>query len=63
MSSLRVDTLANSNLTVAIPTTQLPGRVIRTVYQEYTGGTWDPNTTFQWAPGLWWDYSFFGTSA
>lgn len=63
MSNLRVDTLATSDRTVAIPTTQLRGRVIRTVYQEYTGGTWDPNTTFQWAPGLWWDYAFFGSSA
>jgi hypothetical protein len=62
MSSLRVDTIATSDKTVAIAAQDLRGRVIRTISQDYTGGTWDPNTGYQWAPGLWYDYTFLASS-
>lgn len=42
---------------VTIPLTELSSRVVQRYINDYTTGEWDPNNTYNWAPGGYHDFT------
>lgn len=40
-----------------VPLTELGHRIIKNYRATYTGGQWNPNTTYNWVPGMYTDYA------
>jgi len=57
MSTVIVNQLTVDESRTQIPLTELGHRVIRSYRATYTGGQWNPNATFNWAPGMFYDYT------
>lgn len=52
MSTIIVDDLYCDPHLAPVPLTQLGHRVIKNYRANYDGGQWNPNTTYNWVPGL-----------
>jgi hypothetical protein len=60
MSTVIVDSLVYSNANRTneiIPVAELGHRIVKTYRSTYTGGTWNPNTTFNNVPGMYVSWS------
>ncbi len=57
MSTLIVDELYCDPHLAPVPLTQLGHRIVKINRQNYDGGQWNPNTTYNWAPGMFMDYT------
>ena len=57
MSTIIVDNLTVDETRTQIPLTELSHRVIKSYRQTYNGGQWNPTTTYQWIPGMFFDYT------
>lgn len=57
MSTVRVDELKTPFQSTAIPISELTQRVIKTYRNVYTGGSWEPSDSYQWAPACFVDYT------
>jgi hypothetical protein len=51
MGSLSVDFIENLSQDAVVPVKDLSTQVIQFFQQEYTGGEWNPTTTYAWVPG------------
>ena len=40
-----------------VPIVELKIRVIQYIRQDYTGGSWNPDTTYNWVPGAYYDFT------
>jgi hypothetical protein len=56
MSTLVTDFLSFDPNSDAIPLTELGHRVVKEARAQYTGGLWNPDTTYNWVPGMFSDY-------
>lgn len=43
--------------TVKVPVSELSTRVIQSVIQNYTGGQWNPDNSYNWVPGAYYDFT------
>ena len=43
--------------TVNVPVIELKTRVIQYIRQDYTGGVWNPDNSYNWIPGTFWDFT------
>ena len=43
--------------TVTVPVTELRTRVIQFYRADYTSGTWNPDNTYNWIPGAYYDFT------
>lgn len=57
MGALTVEYLQDTGGTVSVPVNELRTRTIQYVQAEYAGGEWNPNTTYQWIPGAYYDFT------
>lgn len=57
MSTVIVDSLTVDETRTQIPLTELGYRVIKSYRQTYTGGQWNPTTSYAWIPGMFFDYT------
>jgi hypothetical protein len=57
MSTLQVNTLVANQRQLNLDTSELGYRMIKRVRQLYTGGQWNPDTNFNWVPGMFFDYT------
>ena len=57
MSTVRADNLQAVNTDYTIPLSELRQRVIKDYRTTYNSGSWEPTTTYGWAPGLFYDYT------
>jgi len=57
MGALTVEYLRNTSGTVTVPARELKQRVIQYYQAEYTGGEWNPDTTYNWIPGAFRDFT------
>lgn len=57
MGTLSTDYLQNRAGTVKIPVRELETRVIQYYQAEYTGGSWNPNNSYNWIPGAYRDFT------
>lgn len=57
MSTIIVDTLYSDKHDITIPVTEIGHRVIKTYRADYTAGTWNPSTAYNWVPGMYYDYT------
>jgi hypothetical protein len=57
MGTLTVETLRDVAGTVSIPARDLKQRVIQYYQNVYTGGEWNPDTTYTWVPGAFVDFT------
>jgi hypothetical protein len=55
--SVQVGTLQNVAGSVTIPVTELTIRVIQYIRQDYTSGSWNPDATYNWVPGAYYDFT------
>jgi len=55
MGTLTVETLRDVAGTVNIPARELKQRVIQCYQAQYTGGEWNPDNTYTWIPGAFYD--------
>lgn len=63
MSTLIVDQLTVDPEQTQVPLTELGHRVIRSYRATYTGGQWNPTTSYQWIPGMFYDYTPLSASS
>lgn len=56
MSILIVDKIVVDDRNEPISVTELGHRVIKNYRQNYTGGSWNPDTNYNWVPGMYYDY-------
>jgi hypothetical protein len=56
MTTIQVDNLQHQSREYLLPLTQLRQRTIKEYRQTYQNGSWEPNDSYNWAPGLWVDY-------
>lgn len=52
MSTLIVDNIVVDPHLESVPLTQLGHRIVKTSRQNYDGGLWNANTTYNWVPGM-----------
>jgi hypothetical protein len=57
MSTLRVNEIKSSDTSQPIALNELGYRVIKNYRQNYTGGQWNPDTNYNWVPGMFFDYT------
>jgi hypothetical protein len=57
MSTVIVDQLAVDEISPLIPLTQLGPRIVKSYRANYTGGQWNPDTNYNWVPGMFYDYT------
>lgn len=57
MGTLTVETLRDVAGTVSIPARELKQRVIQYYQALYTGGEWNPDNTYTWVPGAFYDFT------
>lgn len=57
MSTLQVNTLVVNQRQINVNVSELGFRTIKRIRQTYSGGQWDPNTTYNWVPGMYYDYT------
>lgn len=57
MGVLTVKELTNRTNTVRIPVKELTARIVQRYEAEYTGGSWNANNTWNWAPGSFRDFT------
>jgi hypothetical protein len=57
MSTLIVDQLYCDPHEAPVPLTQLGYRIIKNFRQNYDGGAWNPDNTYNWVPGMFNDYT------
>lgn len=57
MSILTTKTLATTDGSVEIPVKELTTRVIQRHEAPYTGGIWNPDNSYNWAPGSFVDFT------
>lgn len=63
MSTVIVDELYCDPHNAPVPLTELGHRVIKNFRQNYDGGQWNPNNSYNWVPGMFNDYTpLLGTS-
>jgi hypothetical protein len=56
MSVILVNRIKTVDDEEGIPTGQLRRTVVKDFRATYTGGQWNPDTTYNWVPGMWTDY-------
>lgn len=57
MSKVIVDNLQVHPDSPYIPVSDLWHRPIKTIITTYTGGQWNPDTNYNWVPGMYYDYT------
>jgi hypothetical protein len=57
MSTIQVNTVVGNHRQEEIPVSELGYRTYKRVRQLYTGGQWNPDTNFNWVPGMYYDYT------
>lgn len=57
MGALTVEYLRNVSGTVSLPARDLKQRVIQYYQNQYTGGEWNPDNTYNWIPGAFVDFT------
>lgn len=57
MGTLTVTALQPTSSSVVIPVSELNYRVIQHYEATYTGGEWNPDNNYNWAPGSWVDFT------
>lgn len=57
MSTVIVDQLQCDFEQPQVPLTELGHRIIKNYRATYTGGQWNANTTYNWVPGMYYDYT------
>lgn len=57
MSTLIVDEIVCDPHQAPVPLTQLGYRIVKINRQNYDGGQWNPNTAYNWVPGMFLDYT------
>lgn len=57
MGTLTATALQPSSSLVTIPINELNHRVIQHYEATYTGGEWNPDNSYNWAPGSWVDFT------
>jgi hypothetical protein len=57
MSTLVTDFLSFDPNSNSIPLTELGHRVVREARAQYTSGAWNPDTNYNWVPGMFNDYT------
>ena len=55
--NVQIETLQNVSQSVTIPVIELTTRVIQYIRQEYTAGEWNPDNTYNWVPGAFFDFT------
>ena len=63
MSTVIVDEIYCDPHLAPVPLTQLGHRVIRNYRATYTGGEWDANNSYNWVPGMFYDYTPLSASS
>ena len=53
----QIGILQNVSGSVSIPVTELTTRVIQYIRQDYTGGSWNPDNSYNWVPGAFYDFT------
>ena len=53
----QIATLQNVAGSVSIPVTELTTRVIQYIRQDYTSGSWNPDNSYNWIPGAFYDFT------
>jgi hypothetical protein len=56
-NSTQLSYIRNIAGTVNVPVIDLKIRVIQYIRQDYTGGVWNPDNTYNWVPGAWYDFT------
>lgn len=54
-STVELGYIGNVAGTVIVPTTEFSTRLIQSVNQVYTAGQWNPNNSYNWVPGAFFD--------
>jgi hypothetical protein len=57
MSTVIVNELQADEFRPPIPLTELGYRVVKNYRASYTGGAWNPDTNYNWVPGMHFDYT------
>ena len=57
MSTVIIDQLQFDPEQPQVPLTELGHRIIRNYRATYTGGQWNPDTNYNWVPGMFYDYT------
>lgn len=57
MSTLRVNTIQGVTSEITIPLSELRQRTIKDYRSTYNAGSWQPTTSYDWAPGMFFDYT------
>jgi hypothetical protein len=55
--SVQIATLQDISQSVTVPVIELTTRVIQFIRQDYTLGVWNPNNTYNWIPGAFFDFT------
>jgi hypothetical protein len=56
-NTIRLQAISNSAGTIAVPIVELQERTIQSFSATYTGGEWNPNTSYNWIPGSFVDFT------
>lgn len=56
MSTIIIDGLSADINNPEVPLTELGYRIIKNVRRDYEGGLWNPDTNYNWVPGMFYDY-------
>lgn len=57
MGVLTAKELTNRTGTIVVPVKELAPRIIKRYENTYTSGAWNPNNSFNWAPGSYVDFT------
>lgn len=57
MSTLIVNSIQLDEQQGPVPLTELGYRIIKTYRNQYQGGQWNPDTNYNWVPGMFFDYT------
>lgn len=63
MSTLITDSLIINDRGDIVPLTELSRRMIRQYRANYDGGSWNPDTNYNWVPGMFHDYTPLSASS
>jgi hypothetical protein len=56
-NTTQVGTLQNIGGSITVPVIELTTRVIQYIRQDYTAGQWNPDNTYNWVPGAFFDFT------
>ena len=55
--NIQIGTLQNTAQSVTVPVIELTTRVIQYIRQDYTLGVWNPDNSYNWIPGAYYDFT------